>query len=67
MSSTVWARRRERWAVYKAAKASADRQDALDAAYLAREAVFREGHREAIQDRGRDAVEDMKATRKDTA
>lgn len=54
MSSVVWARRRARWALHKEAVAAAKNDPIVSVA------EFAAAHREAIEDRGRDFVEDTK-------
>lgn len=55
--STVWERRRKRWALYKDAQAAAASAPHVDAA------EFAAARREAVEDRGRDFVEAQKAVR----
>lgn len=54
--STMWERHRKRWAEYKAAVAAAASDPIVSAA------DFAAAHREHVEDRGRDFVEDTKHT-----
>lgn len=54
MTAGIWERRRARWAAHKAALAAAANDPVIDAA------EFAAAHREHVEDRGRDFVEDTK-------